>query len=182
MSILLGLLKTLMWQENVQKQGNVVDPIDLISGTSLDALIEKRTANLMQPQMAKAITKATEKAFPTGIQAHGTDALRFTFLALSGGHLDIKFDFNRLTGYKHFANKIWNASRLILMNATDKSQPAAQPKTPLDHWLQHELNLTIQATQNHLADFRFDLAAGTASICLGHFLRLVFRAHQTQTP
>ena len=154
-----GLIKDPQGKKMSKSKGNVVDPIDLISGTSLDALIEKRTANLMQPQMAKAITKATEKAFPKGIQAHGTDALRFTFLALSGGHLDIKFDFNRLTGYKHFANKIWNASRLILMNATDKSQPAAQPKTPLDHWLQHELNLTIQATQNHLADFRFDLAA-----------------------
>ena len=79
--------------------------------------------------MAKAITKATEKAFPTGIQAHGTDALRFTFLALSEWHLDIKFDFNRLTvGYKHFANKIWNASRLILMNATDKANLLHNPR------------------------------------------------------
>ena len=86
MSILLGLLKTLMARKCPKAKAMLSTQIDLISGTSLDALIEKRTANLMQPQMAKAITKATEKAFPTGIQAHGTDALRFTFLALSGGH------------------------------------------------------------------------------------------------
>ncbi|MGC6404743.1 MAG: valine--tRNA ligase [Candidatus Comchoanobacterales bacterium] len=156
-----GLIKDPQGQKMSKSKGNVVDPIDLIEGSSLQALIDKRTRHMMQPQLAEKIKKATQKSFPNGIDAHGTDALRFTFLALSGGNLDIRFDFNRLTGYKHFANKIWNASRLILMNTPEDITPISTPSSMIDHWLQQHFNSTITAVHQHIIQFRFDLAAQT---------------------
>ncbi|PMU33109.1 hypothetical protein C1Y12_29195, partial [Pseudomonas sp. FW305-47B] len=91
-------------------KGNVLDPIDLIDGIDLDTLVDKRTGNMMQPQKAKRIAKATRDEFPEGIEAHGTDALRYTFLSLATTGRDVKFDMGRLDGFRNFCNKLWNAS------------------------------------------------------------------------
>src|SRR3989338_3331079 len=99
-----------------KSKGNVLDPLDLIDGITLDQLTQKRTQGLMQPTMAKKISHETHKEYPNGIKDHGTDALRMTFCSMAAYTREIRFDMNRLEGYRHFCNKLWNAARYVLMN------------------------------------------------------------------
>ncbi|MFZ9348401.1 MAG: valine--tRNA ligase, partial [Arenimonas sp.] len=135
-----GLVRDKDGQKMSKSKGNILDPIDIIDGITLDALVEKRTQGLMQPQMAEKIRKATHKEFPDGIPAFGTDALRFTFASLATHGRDIKFDLNRAEGYKNFCNKLWNAARFVLMHCDDYSSicaPAAHSQA--ERWLLAQL-------------------------------------------
>ncbi|MBY0377847.1 MAG: valine--tRNA ligase, partial [Gammaproteobacteria bacterium] len=157
-----GLIRDHEGQKMSKTKGNVLDPLDLIYGIDLNTLIEKRLSGLMQPQMAKRIETVTREQFPEGIPAFGTDALRFTFCALASNGRNIRFDLARLSGYRNFCNKLWNAARFILMHVTDKPIAPWQDKNELslgEHWLLSRLQHTIKLSREHLDTYRFDLLA-----------------------
>ncbi len=157
-----GLIRDEHGQKMSKSKGNIIDPLDLIDGIDLEALVAKRTAGLMQPQMKTAIEKATRKQFPQGIPAFGTDALRFTFAALATMGRDIRFDLGRVEGYRNFCNKLWNASRYVLMNTEEHADDLRSGPGELsvaDRWIRGRLGATIVAVRAHLATYRFDLAA-----------------------
>lgn len=157
-----GLVRDGQGQKMSKSKGNVLDPIDLIDGITLDALVEKRTGNMMQPKQAKAIAKATKDEFKDGIEAHGTDALRFTFLSQATTGRDIKFDMNRLDGYRNFCNKLWNASRYVLMNAEgeDCGSDGGDVQLSLaDRWIISQLQKTEIQVTKALDEYRFDHAS-----------------------
>jgi len=155
-----GLVRDKDGQKMSKSKGNILDPIDIIDGIALDALVAKRTSGLMQPRMAEKIEKATRREFPDGIPAFGADALRFTMAALAGHGRDIKFDLNRAEGYKNFCNKLWNATRFVLMN-TDGAHftGTPQPSTDAERWILAQLERTSAAAAEHFASYRFDLLA-----------------------
>ncbi len=158
-----GLVRDSQGQKMSKSKGNVLDPIDLIDGIDLEALVAKRTSGMMQPQLAQKIEKQTRKEFADGIAAYGTDALRFTFCSLAATGRDIKFDLGRIEGYRNFCNKIWNATRYVLMNC--EGQDCAQDGsddfelTIADRWIISQLQETETAVAHAIETFRFDLAS-----------------------
>ncbi|QGM81372.1 valine--tRNA ligase [Otariodibacter oris] len=154
-----GLIRDEQGQKMSKSKGNVLDPIDMIDGISLEDLLEKRTGNMMQPQLAEKIAKATRKEFADGISAHGTDALRFTLAALASNGRDINWDMKRLEGYRNFCNKLWNASRFVLTNEKLDLNEGDVEYSLADRWIKSEFNRTVEAFRSALAQYRFDLAA-----------------------
>ena len=157
-----GLVRDGEGQKMSKSKGNVLDPLDLIDGVDLETLVQKRTTGLMNPKQAAKIEKSTRKEFPEGIQSYGTDAVRFTFCALANTGRDIKFDMKRVEGYRNFANKIWNATRFVMMNCEEQviGQEVRQDLWELpEQWIVSRLQKAEQAVQTAFATYRLDLAA-----------------------
>jgi valyl-tRNA synthetase len=152
-----GLIRDQDGQKMSKSKGNVLDPIDLIDGIDLEALVEKRTQGMMQSHLSPKIEKATRKHFPDGIDQFGTDALRLTFAALATTGRDIRFDLGRIEGYKNFCNKLWNAARYVLMN-TESLDAGDVEFSSADRWIRSQLNEVTGDMHQHLATYRLDLA------------------------
>ncbi|MFY8348944.1 valine--tRNA ligase [Pseudoalteromonas sp. SSM20] len=159
-----GLIRDENGDKMSKSKGNVLDPIDMIDGIDLETLVEKRTGNMMQPQLAAKIEKNTRKTFEKGIEAHGTDALRFTLAAMASTGRDINWDMNRLEGYRNFCNKLWNASRYVLMHTEEKDcgfNGGEMEHSLADRWILGQFQNTVKTFTDHLDNYRFDLAAST---------------------
>ena len=155
-----GLVRDGQGQKMSKSKGNVLDPLDIIDGIELEALVQKRTSGMMQPKLAKKIEKQTRDEFADGIASYGTDALRFTFCSLASTGRDIKFDMGRVEGYRNFCNKIWNAARYVLDKGEDCGQNGEAFELSLpDRWIISQLQRTEAEVTRQLDQFRFDLAA-----------------------
>jgi valyl-tRNA synthetase len=158
-----GLIRDHDGQKMSKSKGNVIDPLDIVDGISLQALLAKRTSGLMQPQMKPAIEKATRKQFPQGIPAFGTDALRLCFARLATQSRDLRFDLSRVEEYRNFCNKLWNAARYVLMNVEDHAVPAAAVAglefSLADRWIQARLASMLARVESGFAEYRLDIVA-----------------------
>jgi valyl-tRNA synthetase len=154
-----GLVTDAEGQKMSKSKGNGLDPLDIVDGISLDELIKKRTANLLQPKMAQRIEKATRKEFPDGIKAHGTDPLRFTFYSIASTARAVRFDMNRVEGYRNFCNKLWNAANFVFMNTDGESIDGPMELSVVDHWILSAFQHTAAAVNMAMETYRFDLAA-----------------------
>ncbi|MEZ5499323.1 MAG: valine--tRNA ligase [Steroidobacteraceae bacterium] len=165
-----GLVRDEHGQKMSKSKGNIIDPIDVVDGIDLDALIAKRTSGLMQEHLRPAIEKATRKEYPQGIAAHGADALRFTFAALATQGRDIRFDLGRVGGYRNFCNKIWNAARFVMMTVGDQPpvRPAAGTESVVDRWAQSRFSAMLADVHAAFAEYRFDYAANALYTFVWH--------------
>jgi len=163
-----GLIRDENGEKMSKTKGNVIDPLDVVDGISLEELVAKRTSGLMQPQMKERIEKNTRKQFPDGIAAYGTDALRFTVASLAGPARDINFDLARVGGNRNFCNKLWNGARFVLMTVEGEAQgdsassPALTGEAELsiaDRWIVSRFAATLAQVDSALNEYRFDLAA-----------------------
>jgi valyl-tRNA synthetase len=164
-----GLILDADGQKMSKSKGNIIDPLDIVDGIALEPLVSKRTTGLMQPHLKAGIEKATRKEYPQGIDAYGTDSLRFTLASLATQARDLRFDLNRVAGNRNFCNKLWNAARFVMLSL-DSSSPAAAAGTPggpgpttessvPDRWIRSRLGETIRAVEQAFAEYRFDFAA-----------------------
>ncbi len=156
-----SLIKDGQGEKMSKSKGNVLDPIDLIDGITLQDLLRKRTQGLMQPKMAEKIKKQTKKEFADGVPAFGTDALRFTFATLASFGCDIKFDLKRVEGYRNFCNKLWNASRFVLMKLEGENIDINAQLSTADEWILSRLQNTKTNVEEHLNSYRLDLMSQT---------------------
>lgn len=159
-----GLIRDENGDKMSKSKGNVLDPIDMIDGIDLESLVEKRTGNMMQPQLAKKIEKNTRKTFENGIEPYGTDALRFTLAAMASTGRDINWDMKRLEGYRNFCNKLWNASRYVLMNTEDQDcgfNGGEIEYSLADKWIESQFELAAKEFNGHIDNYRLDMAANT---------------------
>jgi valyl-tRNA synthetase len=155
-----GLILDQDGQKMSKSKGNVIDPLDIVDGISLDALLAKRTSGLMQPQMKPAIEKATRKQFPAGIAAFGTDALRLCIARMATQSRDLRFDLARVEEYRNFCNKLWNAARYVLMNVEDHEHGAEGAEFSLaDKWIRSRLAAMLTRIEAGFADYRLDIVA-----------------------
>ena len=162
-----GLIRDENGDKMSKSKGNVVDPLDMIDGISLEDLLQKRTGNMMQPKLAAKIEKLTKKEYPQGIEAHGTDALRFTLTSVATTGRDISWDMKRLEGYRNFTNKLWNASRYVMMNteefdcgSSSSQQQAGEMELSLaDRWIIGQFEQTVKTVHEAFDTYRFDLAS-----------------------
>ncbi|MDR9432908.1 MAG: valine--tRNA ligase [Spiribacter sp.] len=157
-----GLVRDASGAKMSKSKGNVLDPIDIVDGIDIEALVEKRTTGLMQPKQAPAIEKQTRSEFPNGIAAHGTDALRFTFASLATTGRDVVFDMGRVDGYRNFCNKLWNAARFVLMNTEEQDCGGNGGELALgsaERWIISRLQSTARSVTEALNSYRMDIAA-----------------------
>lgn len=157
-----GLIRDENGDKMSKSKGNVLDPIDLIDGIDLETLVKKRTSGMMQPKAASKIEKVTRKQFANGIEAYGTDALRFTFTAMASTSRDINFDMSRVEGYRNFCNKIWNATRFVLMNTEEfdtGNKGGVLELSVFDKWIWSKFQDTLQSVEHAIGQYRFDVAS-----------------------
>jgi valyl-tRNA synthetase len=157
-----GLIRDENGEKMSKSKGNVIDPLDIVDGIELEALVAKRTSGLMQPQMAAKIDENTRKQYPKGMAPHGTDALRFTFASLASPSRDIRFDLQRVAGYRNFCNKLWNAARFVSMTVGDGAPVAGSGAAELsvaDRWIRSRFGQMLEQVEGALREYRFDFAA-----------------------
>lgn len=178
-----GLIRDGQGKKMSKTKGNVIDPIDIIDGIDLQSLLDKRLKFVINPKFENKIKQTTQKEFPQGIQAYGTDALRFTFAALATHGRDINFDFARTEGYRNFCNKLWNAARYIEMSTDDYTVTTLNPNqlTLADKWILSELSQTITSAEHAIAAYRFDwLAQGLYEFTWNSFCDWYLEASKAQ--